>query len=404
MCIAVIYHAVDAGAVHRIALRFEVKRTCLPLPGVGRSGKSLRAGDLPAIHVRNGGRQLGVDDNPAVPAAARPELAHRDVAEAAVLEVVGRAAAVGFTGKEQAGVMRQLREISRVGFGEQVGHHPPEIPQEALRHVGRIHNPSGEYRQEVEYRIAAARLKLLLEPLRPVLRADFVAVDQYIVESRSVGAVRSAQRGEYRADMSVPVGFYGFAAELVAFQACPFRRRRVIRAAVDGVAHPEDCPIALRRFPCGGFSAGREQPLRQVDHHALLYRHFRRRPGRGVFLFKKHKAFAVVMVRRRGNHPCRRIFRRRGKSQHGNVAVKIGAGFRLRRRRRYGRPAFYLHLACYNRFHAVFRGIPRPAAVRPARAVVHAQRQPQPFRFGRRMFHHREPFRAVKPYGAGGNI
>ena len=78
-------------------------------------------------------------------------------------------------------------------------------------------------------------------------------------------------------------------------------------------------------------------------------------------------------------------FRIRRKCEHGDVAIEVEPGGRLRQDAIEERRALNALFAGDDALHSVFGGVPRPAAAGPAGAVVHADFESQPVRFPDRM-------------------
>ena len=241
----------------------------LPAAGFRRSSERFGTDELAPVHVGHRGGQLGVAG---VAAAAHPELAHGNVAVAPELEIVRRAVAIGLQGVLQPRAAGHLGELPGVVLREEVGDGPAQIPEEALGDLGAVHDAAREDGQEALDVIAAAPLELLVEALRPVLAAHFVAVDQHVVESGLDLAGQEPEFGQHGAHHAVPMGLRGLLAELVAFEAGARGRGGMVLAAVGGVAHAEDRPVARRhvpgQLPVGGHGGGEVHGLVALDHRA----------------------------------------------------------------------------------------------------------------------------------------
>ena len=176
---AVVDDAVDAFREDAVALRLEAVGRLLPASRALARPARERLGRLvaPSPDVREVGGEARVADGQHAGAGRAPELAHRDVGGRAVLEVVRRAAAVGLERELQAARMALFRERARVVLGEEVGDRAAEVGEEALRLVRRADDVAGEDGVVGGHPVAAPPRELLLEALRPVLRADLVAVD-----------------------------------------------------------------------------------------------------------------------------------------------------------------------------------------------------------------------------------
>ncbi len=107
--------------------------------------------------------------------------------------------------------------------------------------AGIVHDAAGERGQKLQRIVAAPFLEFLAEILRPVLAADFVAVNQRTVE-RLAG-----ERADVVEDLlheTRPMRIERRLAELVAFQACAFPGRGMIFHAGRRVADAQNDPIA----------------------------------------------------------------------------------------------------------------------------------------------------------------
>ena len=172
--IAVEHESVDAFAERPVPEILDVAWMALPFFSIG-GRERLRAENHLAVDVRRR-RHLGATVSGAelIP---RPEFRHRFVGLAAVGHLVSWHIAVGFDGKPQTVPVRQSAEFASVILNNQVGNGLTQIPQEAFRHLGALHDAPGECGQKFPEVVAAPGLKLLAHLRRPVLRADFPTVN-----------------------------------------------------------------------------------------------------------------------------------------------------------------------------------------------------------------------------------
>ena len=248
---AVVDDAVDALREDAVALRLEAVGRLLPAADTlcRIASKSLHRHNAPPPDVREGSGEARVADGRDANARLAPELAHRDVGGGAVLEVVRRAAAVGLQRELQPARMALLRERARVVLGEEVGDGAAEVGEKALRLVRRADDVPGEDGVVGGHRVAAPPREFALEALRPVLRADLVAVDEDAVEAvRDVARERAEEVAELR-DVGVEVEVERARRELVDLQPNAAFGRRMVASPVRRVAEADDRPIAGRNIP-----------------------------------------------------------------------------------------------------------------------------------------------------------
>ena len=249
--------SVDAIAKGKIAKRLHRVRLFEPASRSDVAGERLRADDGPPVGVADGRSELcGLHSRP----ATDPELTHRDVARAPAFDGVEAPVPVGLGRKLHPVLVRQFPHVTVIVRGEKVGDRPAEIPEEPLTLLLAIDDSSGDD-GKIGKRIVAPQLaEVLPEFGAPVLGADFVAVDQNVVERLS--ALRSDVRKNL-ADERVPVTVQGLLAKLVDLESVAFRRSRMVVNAGGNVAHAENRPVAFRDLP--NEMAGRVHVLGQHD-------------------------------------------------------------------------------------------------------------------------------------------
>ena len=109
--------------------------------------------------------------------AAAPELTHDDMQRRAALERFKRPG-VRFNRTHQAMLAAKFGEVAVVIFGKQIRDGPAHVPEKAFGHFGMVHDAAGERGQKLQWIVTATFPEFLAEIFRPVLAADFVAVDQ----------------------------------------------------------------------------------------------------------------------------------------------------------------------------------------------------------------------------------
>ena len=382
---AVVDDAVEPFRVDPVALRLHAPRGVLPAPLARVRGEGLRRDDAPPLRVGDG-RGLA---HPVRAVELRPELGRRDVRMLAVEEVVGRDLAVGLDREAQPRGVGEAAHLPRVVLREKLRHREAEVAVEALRRGDGIDDAPREGGQPRQDRVAVALLERGLEALRPVLRADLVAVVQH-------GPERTLRPREFRAErldglphVVRPVEAQRLLRELVAFKPLAHARARAVLAVQGLVADAQDRPRPGGRVPDepSVLHAGREVD----DRRAADDGPFRRdaRVGDVVLAPGVREALErpVLQLERLG---------RRGEGDDGDVAVEAHLVLRLRQRALEPRAARDGRRREADRLHRVLGRVPRSAGVRPAAAVRHAELQAEALRLLRGEAHRLVPFRRIE--------
>ena len=290
---AVVDELVHALAVGEIALRLHGPKIALPLaaPRTRRRRKRLGADDRLAEdmgHRRDHARHARA----AVVLLAAPELAHRHVAEIAVLEVVRRTVPVRLE-IELESVLPALRlQRARIVLAEQRRDDAPEVVQELLR-LRRIadHIPDQD-RQERTNRVSRPLLELPLKSLRPVLAADLIAVNKGARQARTMITRKIAKRTAELANVGFEVEVKRRPRQLVDLEAATETGGRMVLLAVRLVANAKELPVLSGRG--GPLQRAVRLDLRaQVDNRILRYCRTDRRIGRIRFLVPQHERLAL---------------------------------------------------------------------------------------------------------------
>ena len=133
-------------------------------------------------------------------------------------------------------------------------------------------------------------MKLLAKLRRPVLPADFVAVNEDVVERLALSGKRT-KIINHLLDEAGPVRVEGFGAEFVALRPGTFRRRGMILAARGRVADAKNRPLTGGRVPIQ--MTTRIHPAREI--HRLVALHHQTCLG-GTFHDRRRNERAVVAV------------------------------------------------------------------------------------------------------------
>jgi len=233
--------AVQALAINQVAEGLERIRIVLPAAGLGSCGERFRADNGFAVNVRDGRREF----DGRMAGTAAPKFAHHDIGGRAALQRFIRAS-VRLDRVHQSVLVAEFGKMAIVIFRKQIGDRAAHVPQKTLRYRRIVHHATGERGQIFQEVVAASLVKFFAEILRPVLAADFVAVNQRTVE-RLAG--ERAEIIENFLHEAVPMRVERGLAELVAFQAFAFRRRGMIFHAGRRVADAQNQPVAGRRVP-----------------------------------------------------------------------------------------------------------------------------------------------------------
>ena len=180
-----------------------------------------------------------------LPKRPRPELAHRLVGLARVGHVVA-AAIVRLDREPQPVLVRQLAEAARVVLHHQLRDRLPQVPQEPLGHFQAVHHPPRHHRQEGQGIVAAQPSELLAEGRRPVLRADFPAIN--VRRHQRLARQRLGVRDQL-AHEPVEHRVRRLPAQLVALQSPAIERRGMIVLARRRMAEAHHGPLAGRHIP-----------------------------------------------------------------------------------------------------------------------------------------------------------
>ena len=251
---------------------------------------------------------------------------------------------------------------------------------------GIVHDAAGESGQEFQRVVTAPFSKFLAKICRPVLAADFVAVNERAVE-RLAG-----ERAEVVEDFlheARPMRVERRLAELVTLQALAFHGRGMIFHAGRRVADAQNGPAALRHVPLQLASC---LPIGRSGPPSLRARSTESGAS-GVAAWRRHDKSR--RCRRPWLHGLEfsRFAVGRGKGEHGDIPIKIQRGGRLRQQAAEIRRASHAHFAGRDALHRVVRRVPRSAAAGPAGAIFHADFESQPVRFLDGEFEIRPPFR-----------
>ncbi len=248
---------VDPVAKHPVAENFVgegmVAEPCLNRPRCERLGRH----DLFPLRV-GGGRRA---DRPTRTFVVQPELGHRHIRLAAGQHVVERAVAIRLRRKCHALLMRKPPEFREIIIGHHLADCSPQVPQKPLGLVHRTDDQSGQRGQPRRHVIPAALTKFLTHFRRPVLTADFPAID--MSHGQRFG-VRTLGIGLELADKLFEVMTRRRATELVTFEPDAGRRCRMVFLAGGGRAEADDFPIPLRHFP--GQDTIRSELVGEVHH------------------------------------------------------------------------------------------------------------------------------------------
>ena len=180
--------------------------------------------------------------------ARAPELSHRLIGRAAVLDRIARRA-VGFHGEPQPRRMRKVPHVAGVILHHQLRNRLPQIPQEPLGNLRVVHDPPRDHRQQREQVVAPPRLKFLAHLRRPVLRPVLPAIN---MRRHQPGVCRAALAGGIAHDLGHhpgEVGLNALLAQLVAFQAPPGFRSWGVLDPCARVPQPQHGPLSLGRVP-----------------------------------------------------------------------------------------------------------------------------------------------------------
>ena len=236
--------AVDPKTVIAIRQRLEHRRLLVPLQLQLGEGLGLRdrfAVDVRARHRVENVVELVVGWTP------QPELAHREVDDVVLAQVVADHGRRDALGAEDAAVgVGEIGQRAVEVVDDQFGDRLPHIVQEPLGHVGALHRHPG-HRRQVRHRIVAAPPdELGAEHRRPVLAAGLPTVDMEDLE-HAAGQL-GPRLADRRTEPVVELDPRRFGIELVAFQPHP-GAARIIGAARGGVADPQHGPASRRRRP-----------------------------------------------------------------------------------------------------------------------------------------------------------
>ena len=146
-------------------------------------------------------------------------------------------------------LVAELRETPGVVLREEVGDEAAEVLEKPLAFVHAPHHAPREHGQVGQGRIPHARLERLLHPLRPVLGADLVTVDEDVVEAAVDGACKRAEAVAEARHVLVEVVVHRGGGELVHLQPRAMFGRGVIAAAVADVPDAQENPVARRHVP-----------------------------------------------------------------------------------------------------------------------------------------------------------
>ena len=381
----VVDDAVEAFRINPVALRLHAPRRVLPAPFLRVRREGLRRDEAPPLRVGDR-RRLA---HPVRTVQLRPELGRRNVGVLAVEKVIRRDLAVGLDRELQAAGVREAAHLARVVRGEGVRDGQPEVAVEVLRLGDGADDAAAQGGQPRRDRVAGVFGERPLEAVRPVLRADLVAV----VQHRPERPVRPGQSGAERLhrllDVVRPVDAQGLLRELVAFESLAEARPRAVLAVEGAVADAQDRPVARRQ------RAG-ERPVREVRRE-------------GAHLFAPHhggggrdaRVGDVILAAGVGEAlelPVLQLERLRGRRERhdGDVAVEAHLVLRLRQGDLHGTASLDRRRGEADRLHRVVGRVPRAARVRPARTVRHAELQPETLRLLGRELHRRVPLRRVE--------
>ena len=107
-----------------------------------------------------------------------PELGHYHIAHQRHFSGIKGPAAIRLNGILKTMLPAFFLKIAKIVFVHQLCHRHSQIPEDALRGFGVVEDPSGQCNHHRNQVIPAPLPELLRKALRPVLHADFIAVDQ----------------------------------------------------------------------------------------------------------------------------------------------------------------------------------------------------------------------------------